>query len=1106
MVNKSELLTTAFALVSRDVARTWLVAMIVAFAAPLDVAAAWTAAGQGLEALNVSGRPTLLALPGTGSNLAPAAPRVLVVAEESPEGLRFVDPDAGTELGVLSLVGLPVALAVNSAGTRAYVLTDNDRLHVVDIAARALLSTFTLGGGPRAVLVRESGGQVAEVLVAQKGPDRVVGIDPATGATLRSLDLDRDPATLAWGLGGTRVLAGARNGKLYTLDAANFEILATAQLGDEIRHVSWWEAGGLAVAVHKHADGVSLVNIGTGQVSAFVALDGDPEHGAVDAGLARLYVTTHDDFSVNRLNLTSRSLDGRYVLPEKAAGSLFDAATEKLIVSQRGDQRLLRLDPAQANLISVLQLNKRLRDIAINNTTHEAVAVADKADELTRIKLSDRSAATVVLPARPRFVAVDTALNLAVVGLKNKQVRFVNLAPGTGPMLLADTVTLADEPDALAIDSTRNLTIALTDSKRTIHFVSNTARALLSSISVNEDTVAAAIHAGRGLAYVLADKKLLLIGLDSRAVVQTIGLEFRGNAIAVSEGLDRAVITTDQDNKAYVLDLTTVTAGTTSLVESGFAQVHVLPRKPGAIALQADTNVAVITSGESDTLSALDLTTGTLAAGFVTLEKPFALAITSRYNQALVLSAERDDVAFVQLANPVPALETIAPNQASTGSPAIVLALTGGRFIESSRAFFGSVALTTRWVSHTQLEADVPATLLTTGGTVNITVQNPPPAGGTSNALVFTIGGGPVLTAIQPDTAPADGQPKVLSLTGQNFANGATVLFGAATLPVTFNSSTSLNVTVPGTLTQAPGQVQMAVVNPNGQASSALLFTLTVFVPPVSIALASPADGTSIAADSVLVSGTFQGPPNTGVTVNGVIAAIDGSNFYAQVPLQPGTNSLTTVMTSPDGFTVTRSITVTSTGPAPISVTVSPVYGVAPFKATFGLGNTTGRAIKQIQADYNGDGVLDLNTTDPSAVLGFNYTTPGLYTARFTVLDDQNTSYTVSAIVQAEDPQRLDQTLRATWNGFTQALVARDKTAAMKFLNASAQTRYGRVFDALLASLPTVAGSVSAPERSKLTGSIGEYFVRRQAADGTTRLFLIYFVRDVDGVWRLDTM
>jgi DNA-binding beta-propeller fold protein YncE len=757
-------------------------------------AASWTPLTPGLEESEIGGRPTLLALPGTGSNAAPApaAARVLVVADESREGLRLVDPDSGAALGFVELSSKPLAVAVDAAGTRAYALTDSGRLKVVDIATRRLVESFRLGGSPRALLLREQAGEVVEVIVAQEGPDRVRGVNPANGATLRSVELDHDPAALAWAMGGARVLVGARAGRLYILNAATFDVTALARIGDEIRHLSWWESGAMALAVHKRADGVSLVDIATGRVSAFVALDGDPQQAALDAGGERAYVIAQDDFSVNRVDLLRRALDGRYVLPEKASGSVFDSATGRLLVSQRGDGRLLRLDPAQAPLVSVLELRRRLRDIAVNNATHEAVAIADKSDELTRIRLADRSTVAVDLPERPRVVAVDTALNVAVVGLKNKRLRFVDLAPTTGPILVPTQVALPDEPEALALDPGRALAIALTDSRRKIHFISTATRTLLSSISLGEDAEALAIHSGRGLAYVLTEKsKLLLVDLASRSVERAIPLGFRGNAIALDEALDRAVITTSSGNRVHVLDLATA-----SVVQS-----YTLPRRPGAVAIQPDSHVAVIASRESDQLSTLDLQSGALRSGFVGLEKPFALAVTSRYNQALVLSAERDEISFVQLPNPVPALDALVPASAHAGSPAFVLSVTGRHFVDSSRAYWNGTPLATRWKNHAQLEADVPASLLAVAGIAQVTVRTPSPAGGTSNALAFTVGAAtPVLASITPPSASADGQPKTLALAGENFAPGASVLFGSNSLPAIFGSSSSLSVTVPGTL------------------------------------------------------------------------------------------------------------------------------------------------------------------------------------------------------------------------------------------------------------------------------------------------------------------
>lgn len=310
------------------------------------------------------------------------------------------------------------------------------------------------------------------------------------------------------------------------------------------------------------------------------------------------------------------------------------------------------------------------------------------------------------------------------------------------------------------------------------------------------------------------------------------------------------------------------------------------------------------------------------------------------------------------------------------------------------------------------------------------------------------------------------------------------------------------NFAFPITLRPGLNTVVLTALDPAGNAANAILRLTFV---PVSVTIETPANGASVAAASVLVTGTFQGPSNTGITVNGVIAVTDGNRFYAQVPLQPGSNLLTATATSPDGASATQAITVTSTGIAPISVTASAAYGVAPFKVSFELGNTTGRAIKRIEADYNGDGTVDFTTTDPNAALEFTYTIPGLYTARFTVTDDQNTSYSVSTIVQAEDLVRLDQILRATWSDMTSALVRGDKAQAMQFLNVQAKEKYGPAFDVLLTSMSQILAGFSNLQTVTIDGNVGEYGINRMI-DGVNRIFFIYLLRDTDGVWRVDSM
>jgi YD repeat-containing protein/YVTN family beta-propeller protein len=605
-------------------------------------------------------------------------------------------------------------------------------------------------------------------------------------------------------------------------------VLSQRKLADEIRALTWWEVGARALVVHKRADAVSVVNVSTSQVTATVQLDGDPDRAAVAAGIG--YIATHDDASINRVDLAGPTLLGRYAIAARVDALVFDPAANVLIGALRSDQKLVRLDPAAASLISVLQLQKRLRDVAVNPVTHEAVAVADKSDEMFVVKLSDRSVRQIGLPARPDLVAVDSQLNRAVVafrGWSGAKLRFADLTAGT---LFPQTISYDRDIEAIAVDSTRSLAVAIVDGYRPVLLIDVNTRARLAD-GPTDRYRALAIHAGRGVAYLATDdRELKVMDLASRTITATIDLGFKVNAIAVDETLDRAVLTTDSGNKARVLDLATLALGAS----------HTLPSHPRAAAVQPDTHVAVITSQESDKVSLVDLDTGTLTYGFTSIERPHTVAVSARYNQALILSGERDEMAFVQLPNPVPVLETLAPTQAPSGNPGLVLTLTGKGFVDASKAYFGATVLTTRWISATKLEADVPAALLASPATVQVTVRNPSPAGGTSNALPFTVGGTPVVTALQPSSALADGLAKPLTIIGQNFATGAQVVFGAIQIAPSAVTSTSITLTIPAAQTQVPGVTPVSVLNPGGQFSNSLPFTLT---PALAINAIAPTSG-----------------------------------------------------------------------------------------------------------------------------------------------------------------------------------------------------------------------------------------------------------------------
>ena len=839
--------------------------LLLAWALAAHVAhAQWTPSG-------VAGQSTApLSDPGKALALASAA-RVLVVGQDDNR-LAIVNPDTGVVLGQVNLPYEPQAVAVRADGTRAYVVYGNSKLTAVNVTTRTVIATWTIGGDLRSLALMPG---EAEIAIADSGPNRLLKVNASSGVVMSQLSLAHEPREVIRGNGDAKLIVGATNGWLITVDGGSFSVLSQLKLADEIRTLTWWEAGARALVVHKRADAASLVNVATNQVTATVQLDGDPDRAAVAAGTG--YIATHDDASINRVDLAGPSLLGRYAIAARVSALVFDPAANVLYGALRSDQKLVRLDPAAASLISVLQLQKRLRDVAVNPATHEAVAVADKSDEMFVIKLADRSVRQIALPARPDLVAVDSQLNRAVVafrGYGGAKLRFADLAAGT---LYPQTISYDRDLEAIAVDSTRSLALAIADGNRPVLVIDVNTRARLADGPADRYR-ALALHSGRGVAYLATeDRRLKVMDLATRAIIGTLELGFKVNAITVDEVLDKAVLTTDSSNRAHVLNLATL----------GIESSHTLPSHPGASALQADTHVVVVASQESDKVSLVNLgtATATIVSGFTAIEKAHAVAVSARYNQALVLSGERDEMAFVQLPNPVPVLETLAPTQAPSGNPGLVLTLNGKGFVDASKAYFGASALVTRWISATRLEADVPAAQLATARTVQVTVQNPAPAGGVSNALPFIVGGTPILSAISPNSGPADGLAKPLTLTGQNFASGAVVLFGVTSLPATVQSGSSLTVTVPGNLALVPGVVQVSVLNPGGQLSNSLPFTL---VPSLAITAVTPASGEVGTLITLTGNGFDPNPASNTIVFRGINNTLVGA-----VPLTASATQIT---------------------------------------------------------------------------------------------------------------------------------------------------------------------------------------------------------------------
>jgi hypothetical protein len=101
------------------------------------------------------------------------------------------------------------------------------------------------------------------------------------------------------------------------------------------------------------------------------------------------------------------------------------------------------------------------------------------------------------------------------------------------------------------------------------------------------------------------------------------------------------------------------------------------------------------------------------------------------------------------------------------------------------------------------------------------------------------------------------------------------------------------------------------------------------------------------------------------------------------------------------------------------------------------------------------------------------------------------------------DPQ--DALFQSIWDGVNAALLAGDEAGALTFLTPGAQEKYRPVFDVLLPDMPQIIASYSPLRQVSVSSAIGEYAITR-VIEGKNQLFLIYFLKGDDGVWRLDAM
>jgi hypothetical protein len=230
--------------------------------------------------------------------------------------------------------------------------------------------------------------------------------------------------------------------------------------------------------------------------------------------------------------------------------------------------------------------------------------------------------------------------------------------------------------------------------------------------------------------------------------------------------------------------------------------------------------------------------------------------------------------------NPVPTITTLSPTSATAGGAQFNLTVNGTNFVSTSTVQWNGNPRTTTYVSATQLTATILLGDIATGGTFPVTVANPTPGGGTSNAVNFTVNNPvPTVTTLSPNSATVGGVQFILTVNGTNFINGvSTVRWNGSSRTTTWVSATQVTAIILAGDIVAAGTFSVTVVNvgPGGGTSS-----------PASFAVNNPVPTLTTLSPSSAAAG---GP--------GFTLALNGTNFVNGSTVQWKGNPRTTTYVS----------------------------------------------------------------------------------------------------------------------------------------------------------------------------------------------------------------
>ena len=236
---------------------------------------------------------------------------------------------------------------------------------------------------------------------------------------------------------------------------------------------------------------------------------------------------------------------------------------------------------------------------------------------------------------------------------------------------------------------------------------------------------------------------------------------------------------------------------------------------------------------------------------------------------------------------------------------------------------------------------------------------------------------------------------------------------------------------------------------------------------------------------------------------SGMSIAADSGSLEWGLPVL-GEHEVVINVTSASGNTATQAYALTVLDEDSLTVISKPVttaYESQPYSYKLSVLSLT-EADKTFSLTK---GVAGMGLDATSGQISWVPDTAGLFMIEVSVLDTEGRTGSQAFELWVRSSQEMDLVFNGVIQNAFDNLVAGDIESAKTFLSGEAQANYLPVLNALLPNMEEIVANLGEMERVSIDNTSAEYIIPR-TLNGETRLFIVTFVPDPEGNWRLNSL